>query len=147
MIITLTGADFSQNKIGTLNTWSVSYVRADGVTYSGDISVTRGSALNATAIIADGYELGSAGVTVTMGGVTQDSAYSINDNEITINIGSVTGNVVIKVSTVKTSTGGESGPPTFPVPPAVASNIVPACQPLYRWQQYTPGSRYPISYS
>lgn len=113
MIITLVGADFSGNKIGTLTTWNISYVEYEGVTYSGDASVTRGSALTATATIEEGYELGSAGVSVTMGGVEVSGAYSQSGNVITISIGAVTGNVVIKVPTVDESgnenTGGNEG--------------------------------------
>ena len=115
MIITLVGADFSVNKIGTLTTWNVSYIECEGVTYSGDTSVTRGGALSATATIAEGYEIGSAGVTVTMGGQAQSGVVttSTDGKTITISIGSVTGNVVIKVPTVdesgNESTGGNEG--------------------------------------
>ena len=107
MIITLKGADFSSSNIGTLSTWSISRVLGSGATYSGSTYVDKNAALSATVTIADGYELGSAGVTVTMGGVTQSDAYSQSDNVITISIASVTGNVVIKVPTVNTSTGEE----------------------------------------
>jgi hypothetical protein len=106
MIITLKGANFGTNNIGTLSTWTVSRVLGDGATYSGAAYVNKNSALNATVTIAEGYELGAAGVTVTMGGVVQ--VYTIVDNVITINISSVTGNVVIKVPTKNIVTGGES---------------------------------------
>lgn len=107
MIITLKGADFSANNIGTLSTWIVSRVLGTGATYSGVYSVDRGASFSATVTIAEGYELGSAGVTVTMGGDTQSSAYSISGSTITISISSVTGNIVIKVPTKNTSTGSE----------------------------------------
>lgn len=101
MIITLKGADFSSSNIGTLSTWTVSRVLGAGATYSGATLVDKGAALNATVTIADGYEIGSAGVTVTMGGVGQ--AYTISGNVITINIAEVTGNVIIKVPTKNTN--------------------------------------------
>lgn len=115
MIITLKGADFSANNIGTLSSWTVSRVLGTGATYSGATSVDKGAALSATITISDGYALSSAGVTVTMGGVTQSSAYSISGSTITISIASVTGNVVIKVPTKNTSSdsgtdgSGDSG--------------------------------------
>lgn len=107
MIIYLTGANFSTNKIGTLTTWSIFTSLGSGATYSGDTFVDKNAALNATVTIADGYEIGSAGVTVTMGGVVQSGAATVDGNTITIAIASVTGNVVIKVPTVNTSTGEE----------------------------------------
>lgn len=106
MIITLKGADFSSNNIGTLSTWSVSKSLGTGATYSGPTSVDKGASLSATVTIATGYELGSAGVTVTMGGVSGSYA-TVSGNTITIKISSVTGNVVIKVPTKNTSSGSE----------------------------------------
>lgn len=107
MIITLKGADFSSNNIGTLSSWTVSRVLGMGATYSGVSSVLKGASFSATITIAEGYELGTAGVTVTMGGVTQSGVYSISGSTITISISSVTGNVVIKVPTKNTSSGSE----------------------------------------
>ena len=108
MIITLKGANFADSNIGTLSTWTISRIIGSGATYSGVTYVDKGAAFNATVTIAEGYELGSAGVTVTMGGVGQ--AYTINGNVITISIASVTGNVVIKVPTVNISTGEPDNP-------------------------------------
>ena len=104
MIITLKGADFSTSNIGTLSSWNVK-VLGSGVTYSGVSFVDKDTALNATITIADGYELSDGGVTVTMGGNTVTSGITVNGNTITVAIASVTGNVVIKVSTVNTTTG------------------------------------------
>ena len=112
MIITLTGADFSSSNIGTLSTWSVTTSLGTGATYSGVRYVDKGAALNATVTLASGYEVGSAGVTVTMGGVTQSSAATVSGSTITIAIASVTGNFVIKVPTVNTATGEEGGSST-----------------------------------
>ena len=107
MIITLTGANFSASKIGTLSTWSISRSLGAGATYNGPMQVDKNAALSATVTIATGYELGSAGVTVTMGGATQSGAASVSGNVVTISISKVTGNVVIKVPTINTSTGEE----------------------------------------
>jgi len=63
MIITLTGANFSTSNIGTLSSWSISTVLGSGATYSGNRVVDKDAALNATVTIAEGYELGAAGVT------------------------------------------------------------------------------------
>ena len=109
MIIYLKGASFADSNIGTLSTWTIQRVLGDGATYSGVSYVDKDAALNATVTIADGYELGSAGVTVTMGGNSVTSGVTVDGQTITISIGSVTGNVVIKVPTVNTSTGEEDG--------------------------------------
>lgn len=111
MIITLIGANFAGEgkNIGTLSTWNISRVLGSGATYAGPNFVNKDAALSATVTIATGYELGSAGVTVTMGGSAVTSGVSTSGNVITISISKVTGNVVIKVPTVNTSTGEEDG--------------------------------------
>ena len=117
MIITLVGADFSANKIGTLTTWAISPIMGEGATYDGVTSINRGDAFSATVTIADGYELGTAGVSVTMGGDEQSDAYSISDNKITISIASVTGTVVIRVPTKNVNTGEEDSGGSEPETP------------------------------
>jgi hypothetical protein len=107
MIIVLKGADFSASNIGTLSTWRVTRSLGTGADYVGPTSVDKGTAFNATITIAEGYELGASGVTVTMGGQILSSGVTINGNTITISIASVTGNVTIKVPTVNLSTGEE----------------------------------------
>lgn len=97
MIITLKNAYFSKSNIGTLSSWRISRSLGAGATYNGPTSVDKDAEFSATVTLAEGYEIGSAGVTVTMGGVGQ--AYTINGNVITIAIASVTGNVLIKVPT------------------------------------------------
>lgn len=116
MIITLKGADFSANKIGTLTTWSVFTTLGGGASYSGASLVNRGAAFSGTVTIAEGYELGSAGVTVMMGGedVTSTAA-AINGSTITISIAAVTGTVYISVPTVNTATGEEDDGGVRPV--------------------------------
>lgn len=109
MIITLKGADFSASNIGTLNTWRITRSLGTGATYEGVTSVNKGASFTATVTIAEGYELGTAGVTVTMGG-TVISVATVNENVITISIAEVTGNVVIKVPTVNIATGEEEEP-------------------------------------
>ena len=106
MIITLKGADFSASNIGTLSTWRITRSLGSGATYEGVTSVDKGASFNATITIAEGYEIGTAGVTVTMGGNIV-SAATVNGNIITISIAEVTGNIVIKVPTVNVSGGDE----------------------------------------
>ena len=115
MIITLKGADFSASNIGTLSSWRITRSLGTGATYDGVTSVDKGASFTATITIAEGYELGAAGVTVTMGG-TAISAAIVNGNIITITITEVTGNVVIKVPTVNINTGEEDEPDTPDVP-------------------------------
>lgn len=110
MIITLMGADFSASNIGTLSSWRISRSLGSGATYEGVTSVDKDAAFSATVTIAEGYEIGTAGVTVTMGGTVLSGAHSISGNVITITIASVTGNVLIKVPTVNIATGDEEEP-------------------------------------
>ena len=112
MIITLKGADFSKNNIGPLSSWLISREIGYGARYSGPVYVSKGGAFSATVVLAEGYTLDSAGVTVIMGGTAVTSGVTVNENTITINIASVTGNVVIKVPTKNTSTGEEEEPET-----------------------------------
>lgn len=110
MIITIKGSAvdiFKDSNIGTLSTWTISRVLGDGATYNGVTYVDKNAALNATVTIAEGYELGTAGVTVTMGGSPVTSGVTVDGNTITISIPSVTGSVVIKVPTKNSSTGEE----------------------------------------
>ena len=110
MIITLKNADFSQSNIGTLSTWRISHSLGAGATYNGPTSVDKDAALSATVTLAEGYEIGTAGVTITMGGTVLSGAHSISSNVINITISSVTGNVLIKVPTINTATGEEEEP-------------------------------------
>lgn len=107
MIITLKGADFSANYIGTLDTWSIVTTLGGGATYNGVQFVDRDAEFSGTVTLADGYEIGAAGVTVTMGGTPLTNAVTISGNTITISIASVTGTVYISVPTMNTSTGEE----------------------------------------
>ena len=110
MIITLKGADFSASNIGTLSSWRISRSLGSGATYEGATSVDKGAAFSATVTLTEGYEIGTAGVTITMGGVVLSGAHSISGNVITITIAEVTGNVLIKVPTINTATGEEEEP-------------------------------------
>lgn len=109
MIITLAGANFADSNIGTLTTWNINTILGEGATYNGSKSVDRDAALNTTITLADKYAVGSAGVTVTMGGEVLSDAATVDGSTITISIASVTGPVVIKVPTLNTETGTESG--------------------------------------
>ena len=112
MIIVLKNADFSQFNIGTLSTWRISRSLGAGATYEGPTSVDKDAALSATVTLAEGYEVGTAGITITMGGTVLSGAHSISGNVITITIAEVTGNVLIKVPTINTATGEEEEPDT-----------------------------------
>lgn len=110
MIIVLKGANFSTNNIGTLTTWNIFTSIGSGATYDGVNSVDRDAAFNATVTIAEGYEVGSAGVKVTMGGEDVTSTVvTTSGSTITISIASVTGTVYISVPTKNTATGEEDG--------------------------------------
>lgn len=99
MIITLKGADFSSNHINTDSYIITPYVDG-GSSYSGPTSVIKEASYTGTVTIKDGFEL-NGDVTVTMGGSSVTP--SINGKTITISIGSVTGPVVIRVTTKATS--------------------------------------------
>jgi len=108
MIIKLTGANFTNSNIGTLNTWSIR-VYGSGLTHSIPRSVDKDAALtNAIITINEGYELNGS-VSVTMDGNAVTSGITTSGNTITISIASVTGNVVINVPTKNTATGEEGG--------------------------------------
>ena len=126
MIITLKGADFSKNNIGPLSSWLISREIGDGARYSGPVYVSKGGAFSATVVLAEGYTLDSAGVTVIMGGSPVTSGVTVSGNTITISIASVTGNVVIKVPTKNISTGEEEEPVnyTFTINPNPTSATV-----------------------
>lgn len=115
MIITLKKADFSGNHIGTLDTWSIFPSSTPGATYTGVKMVTKGARYSGTVTIEEGYELGTAGITVKMGETTLTNVVTPNANntEFTISIESVTGHVYIYVSTKNTSSGEDSGNVVF----------------------------------
>ena len=101
MIITLKGANFSQSNINDhLRNWFISSILDEGATYEGPLMVEKGTALTATVTLGADYSVGADGIVVTMGGVVQDGAANMSGNTIMISIASVTGAVVIKVSTV-----------------------------------------------
>lgn len=114
MIIVLKNADFSASNIGTLSSWRITRSLGSGATYEGVTSVDKGAAFTATVTLAEGYEIGTAGVTVIMGGTVLGGAHSISGNVITITIAKVTGNVLIKVPTVNISGGDEPEEPVTP---------------------------------
>ena len=107
MIITLTGANFKDKNIGTLTTWTILTSLGTGASIDSDVtsvSRTENTGYSTTITLADGYTLGT--VSVTMGG-TDITSTAFDSSTNTITISSVTGNVVIKVPTVNTSTGEE----------------------------------------
>ena len=125
MIITLKGADFSASNIGTLSSWRITRSLGVGATYDGPTSVDKGASFTATVTIAEGYELGTAGITVTMGGIDiSESAYiELQDRAYIFTITEVTGNVVIKVPTVNINTEPEN-PDTPDVPVVTNYNLL-----------------------
>ena len=118
MIITLKGANFSASNIGTLTTWTIrtSYSSSAVSITSGSIPTSldreSNSGIQATLTIQEGYELGTAGVTVTMGGNPVTSGVTVSGNTITISIASVTGNIIISVPTKNLATGEGDMPDT-----------------------------------
>ena len=108
MIITLKGADFSTNKIGTLSNWTVTPVIDSGTTYSGTRSIEKTNPVfSATLTLVDGYAY-SDGITVTMSGGGTVSQ-STSGNVTTLSCSNVTGNITIKALTYNTSTGESGG--------------------------------------
>ena len=110
MIITLKGADFSAagKHIGTLDTWRIDIIENEGFTHNGATTVKRDDPYSVTATIKSDFELDGS-VIVTMGGNPVTSGITVNGQTVTISIGSVTGNVVIKVPTKNAVTGEEDG--------------------------------------
>lgn len=103
MILTLKGADFSASNIGALNGYTVS-INGTGIIYSGPSYVEKNAALSGTITLQSGYTLTSA--TVTMGGNPVTSGVTVGTDTVTLNITNVTGNVIVTVVTVGSSTGG-----------------------------------------
>lgn len=108
MIITLKGANFSSNKIGQLDSWTVFTSLGTGATYSGPRVLGKGENFNATVTLAEGYEVGSAGIKLVMGTTEYPAGVSKKDNTITFNLTSVTGHITITVPTINTNTGEET---------------------------------------
>ena len=99
MIITLKGANFETNRIGTIDSYSITRVIDAGSSYSGPTSVKKNESYSGSITIKSNYEL-SGSVTVTMGG--NPVTPTINGKTISISIASVTGNIVIKALTIPT---------------------------------------------
>mgnify|MGYP003419060635 CR=1 FL=1 len=126
MIFTLIGADFSKSNIGTLSSWIILRELGAGATYTGPSFVEKNATFSATVTLSESYEIGSAGITITMGGIALDeSCYSVTGNVITFTIASVTGSVVIKVPTLNIDTGeGDVPSCTFTINPTPANATV-----------------------
>ena len=114
MIITLKGAtgdkNFSASNIGSLTTWRIYTVCGIGASGTDVSSVNRGDPYSGTITIGTGYDVGSAGISVTMGGQNisdNEGVVTRVDNTITISIASVTGTVHINVPTKNIATGEE----------------------------------------
>lgn len=121
MIITLTGADFSKNNIGVLNSWRI--VRAlQGVsTNSAVTSVAKGGTYSATFTVNADYTRQSC--VITMGGTDITStAISWNGNVGTISNLTVTGNLYISI--IATANSPEVTKYTFAISPSPSSATV-----------------------
>lgn len=97
MIITLTGADFSQNNIGTLNSWRIVRALQGASTTNNTTAVAKGAQYKATFIINDGYEYASS--SITMGGqpIEANITWNGEKTQAEVNIPQVTGNVYISI--------------------------------------------------
>lgn len=109
MIITLKGADFSKNNIGTLSTWRIIKNLKNVTTSNTVTSIDKGAAdksYTATFTINSEYTFSSA--TVTMGGedITSSLVWNTDKTSATLTIAEVTGNVIISIIATSTSTGG-----------------------------------------
>lgn len=98
MIITLKGANFASSNIGTLDSWLISK-SLTGVTIDNTAtSVKKGEAYKAVITLKENYTFPDT-ITVTMGGTDITSTYVTKTaTTITINVPSVTGNIVIRVN-------------------------------------------------
>lgn len=101
MIITLKGADFSNNNIGPLSSWLISREIGDGARYSGPIYVPKGGTFSATIVLAEGYSVVLAESKVLMGEAELDNVFTLSEDgkNLSINIDEVTGNIFIKIPT------------------------------------------------
>lgn len=105
MIITLKGANFASSNIGTLDSWLISK-SLTGVTIDNTAtSVKKGEAYKAVITLKENYTFPDT-ITVTMGGTDITSTYVTKTaTTITINIPSVTGNIVIRVNATSNVVG------------------------------------------
>ncbi len=110
MIITLPGADFSSDYIGTLDYWFITPIIGTGAHYSGPHSCPKseGGQISTITITFDtDYQLAEEGLSIkqTDG---QDVIYTTTtntDGDITIQIQEITGHIIIRISTLNTATG------------------------------------------
>ena len=105
MIITLKGANFASSNIGTLDSWLISK-SLTGVTIDNTAtSVKKGEAYKAVITLKENYTFPDT-ITVTMAGTDITSTYVTKTaTTITINIPSVTGNIVIRVNATSNVVG------------------------------------------
>lgn len=105
MIITLKGADFSNNNIGLLSSWLIAREIGDGARYSGPVYVSKGGAFSATVVLAEGYRVTLEEVKILMGEAELDNVFTLSEDgkNLTINIDEVTGNIFIKIPTEDTN--------------------------------------------
>lgn len=113
MIITLKGANFASSNIGTLDSWLISK-SLTGVTIDNTAtSVKKGEAYKAVITLKENYTFPDT-ITVTMGGTDITSTYVTKTaTTITINVPSVTGNIVIRVNAISVGTSTDQYTVTY----------------------------------
>lgn len=100
MIITLTGANFSANNIGTLNYWMVTR-SLSGFSSSSTVStVIKNGSYNATFTLLAGYQFVEGGAVITMGDTdvtTSVLTWNSENTVATVAIPNATGNIHISL--------------------------------------------------
>lgn len=105
MIITLKGANFASSNIGTLDSWLISKSLTGVTIDNAATSVKKGEAYKAVITLKENYTFPDT-ITVTMAGTDITSTYVTKTaTNITINIPSVTGNIVIKINATSNVVG------------------------------------------
>lgn len=97
MIITLTGANFSENNIGTLNSWRIVRALQGVYTQSTITAVKKGSSYTATFTVNDGYQYASSSVTMKGSPIDNMLVWNEGKTQATLTIPQVEGNVYISI--------------------------------------------------
>ena len=121
MIITLKDANFSENKVGTLDTWGITKILRGVSTADITTRINKNGRYEASFTVDSGYIYSSA--SVTMGGVdVTNSVLSWNSNysKVDLVIPEVTGNVYINITALSETT--------------VATMPIPVTPHFYRYQ-------------
>ena len=101
MIIKLMRANFSTKNIGILGSYSILTELSAGLLYSGPMTVMQGMPLEAVISVNDNYDLMPDSVVITMKGTAVTSGITTTEENISINIPIVTGEISIIALAVK----------------------------------------------